>query len=58
MWFVFFNTGLCSDGWVLYKNTCYMIMNVSETWELSKSLCHEFGANLMVVNSEEELVRT
>ncbi|XP_042618990.1 early activation antigen CD69-like isoform X2 [Cyprinus carpio] len=47
--------GLCSDGWVLYKNTCYLIVNVYGTWELSKSLCHDHGAHLMVVNSEEEL---
>ncbi|XP_042618989.1 early activation antigen CD69-like isoform X1 [Cyprinus carpio] len=49
------NKGLCSDGWVLYKNTCYLIVNVYGTWELSKSLCHDHGAHLMVVNSEEEL---
>ncbi|XP_026115139.1 C-type lectin domain family 7 member A-like [Carassius auratus] len=48
--------GLCSDGWVLYKNACYLIVNFYGTWELSKSLCHEHGAHLMVVNSEEELV--
>uniref|UniRef100_A0A673GBG7 Asialoglycoprotein receptor-like 1 n=1 Tax=Sinocyclocheilus rhinocerous TaxID=307959 RepID=A0A673GBG7_9TELE len=53
--FVLLNTGLCSDGWVSYMNTCYLIVNVYGTWELSKSLCQDHGAHLMVVNSEEEL---
>ncbi|XP_048067217.1 early activation antigen CD69 [Megalobrama amblycephala] len=47
--------GRCSDGWVSYKNTCYLLVNVYETWELSQSFCHNHGAHLMVVNSEEEL---
>ncbi|KAL1269580.1 hypothetical protein QQF64_031869 [Cirrhinus molitorella] len=51
----FQNKGLCSDGWVSYKNTCYLIMSVNRTWELSEALCHIHGAHLMVVNNEEEL---
>ncbi|XP_056319272.1 C-type lectin domain family 4 member E [Danio aesculapii] len=47
--------GLCSEGWLLYKNTCYLLENVYGTWESSKSLCLSRGAHLMVVDSEEEL---
>nr|XP_055024243.1 early activation antigen CD69 [Misgurnus anguillicaudatus]XP_055024244.1 early activation antigen CD69 [Misgurnus anguillicaudatus] len=47
--------GPCSDGWIAYNNSCYLLVEAYETWELSKSLCHEHGAHLMVVNSEEEL---
>ncbi|XP_039519386.1 early activation antigen CD69 [Pimephales promelas] len=47
--------GRCSDGWVSYKNTCYLLVNVYGTWETSQSFCRNNGAHLMVVNSEEEL---
>ncbi|XP_051950528.1 C-type lectin domain family 4 member D [Xyrauchen texanus] len=47
--------GPCLDGWLPYNNTCYLLVNEYGTWELSKSLCHNHGAHLMVVNSEEEL---
>ncbi|TRY65612.1 hypothetical protein DNTS_015215 [Danionella cerebrum] len=46
---------LCSVGWVSFQNSCYLLVNVSGTWESANSSCHKQGAHLMVLNRKDEL---
>ncbi|KAM9332235.1 snaclec coagulation factor IX-binding protein subunit A-like [Pholidichthys leucotaenia] len=39
-------TSECSDGWTLYKDSCYALINLNYTWENAESLCESLGAHL------------
>ena len=45
----------CSDGWDKFWCKCYRLYNVQESWNKSRELCVSHGADLVVVDSKEEL---
>ncbi|XP_051259628.1 CD209 antigen-like protein E [Dicentrarchus labrax] len=50
-------TGLvktCPEGWKMFNNTCYLLSNESGTWDKAREDCRNRGADLVVINSDEE----
>ncbi|XP_053319639.1 phosphatidylinositol phosphatase PTPRQ [Spea bombifrons] len=49
-------TGLCSDGWLSFKNSCYRIVVDSKDWENAGRSCEMLytGAHLVNIHSGEE----
>ncbi|XP_070973458.1 C-type lectin domain family 4 member M-like [Oncorhynchus clarkii lewisi] len=44
----------CPEGWRLLGSSCYFLSTQRKTWEESRLDCMNRGANLMIINSEEE----
>ncbi|XP_051259620.1 CD209 antigen-like protein E [Dicentrarchus labrax] len=44
----------CPEGWKMFNNTCYLLSNESGTWDKAREDCRNRGADLVVINSEEE----
>nr|XP_029512515.1 CD209 antigen-like isoform X1 [Oncorhynchus nerka] len=44
----------CPEGWRLLGSSCYFLSTQRKTWEESRLDCMNRGADLMIINSEEE----
>lgn len=44
------------DGWVYLPPSLYYISSVQKSWRKSREYCQQKGADLMIVNSEQEQV--
>ncbi|XP_067371595.1 CD209 antigen-like isoform X1 [Channa argus] len=44
----------CPAGWIKFSWSCYLLSNRSDSWTNGKSDCQNKGADLMVINSEDE----
>ncbi|XP_039677185.1 CD209 antigen-like protein C isoform X2 [Perca fluviatilis] len=44
----------CPDGWTILKSSCYFKTNGLNTWSGSRADCRQRGADLVVINDEEE----
>ncbi|XP_071264287.1 C-type lectin domain family 4 member M-like isoform X2 [Salvelinus alpinus] len=47
-------TGSCPEGWRRFGSSCYYLSTEEKTWEKSRQDCLERGADLVIINSEEE----
>nr|XP_033479569.1 CD209 antigen-like protein C [Epinephelus lanceolatus] len=43
-----------NQGWVYFSSSFYYISSIKETWQDSRDDCVRRGADLMIINSEEE----
>ncbi|XP_029622469.1 oxidized low-density lipoprotein receptor 1 isoform X4 [Salmo trutta] len=48
------NKGSCPEGWRRFGCSCYYLSTEGKSWEKSRQDCLERGADLVIVNSEEE----
>ncbi|TRY92197.1 hypothetical protein DNTS_006475 [Danionella cerebrum] len=48
------NELLKSDGWIYFQSSLYYMWNETKTWEASSRSCKESGADLIIINSEQE----
>ncbi|XP_071264244.1 fibronectin-like isoform X4 [Salvelinus alpinus] len=44
----------CPEGWRRFGCSCYYLSTEGKTWEKSRQDCLERGADLVIINSEEE----
>ncbi|XP_039621072.1 killer cell lectin-like receptor subfamily G member 1 [Polypterus senegalus] len=49
-------TECCPELWVSNKENCYYLSTNKTTWQMSKDDCTSRGAQLAVIEDEEELV--
>ncbi|XP_005473067.1 C-type lectin domain family 4 member E isoform X1 [Oreochromis niloticus] len=47
--------GTCSEGWVSYQSSCYLVSITSITWSKAEEQCKAHGGHLLVLNTAEEL---
>ncbi|KYO47826.1 phosphatidylinositol phosphatase PTPRQ isoform D [Alligator mississippiensis] len=49
-------TGLCSQGWLAFKGSCYKISRESKPWGMAQQICElsALGAHLVDIKTEEE----
>ncbi|KAK9399734.1 PTPRQ: Phosphotidylinositol phosphatase PTPRQ, partial [Crotalus adamanteus] len=49
-------TGLCSDGWTAFKQSCYKVHTDSKPWNMAQHQCGLFsaGAHLVDIRNKEE----
>lgn len=47
----------CPAEWREINSRCYFLSSESKTWEESRSYCQSRGADLVVINSEQEQVQ-
>ncbi|XP_022609147.1 C-type lectin domain family 4 member E-like isoform X2 [Seriola dumerili] len=48
-------TGICKDGWMSFRESCYLLSTTVTTWIKAQSLCITQGGHLLVLNNVEEL---
>ncbi|XP_039675571.1 CD209 antigen-like protein E [Perca fluviatilis] len=44
----------CPDGWTTFGRSCYFKSKEKNTWDGSRADCQQIGADLVVINNEEE----
>ncbi|XP_038135699.1 C-type lectin domain family 6 member A-like [Cyprinodon tularosa] len=44
----------CPDGWTRFGCSCYYKYHETNSWYESRRRCQESGADLVIINSEEE----
>ncbi|XP_074521550.1 CD209 antigen-like protein A [Halichoeres trimaculatus] len=44
----------CPEGWKQINSRCYFLSSESKTWHDSRNYCRSKGADLVVINSEQE----
>ncbi|XP_038837604.1 CD209 antigen-like protein E isoform X2 [Salvelinus namaycush] len=44
----------CPKGWRMLGSSCYFLSTETKTWQESRLDCFERGADLVIINSEEE----
>ncbi|XP_035263211.1 CD209 antigen-like protein E isoform X1 [Anguilla anguilla] len=44
----------CLQGWAQFSSKCYYFSNETKSWTDSRSDCEEWGADLMIIESEKE----
>ncbi|XP_065805763.1 CD209 antigen-like protein E isoform X3 [Labrus bergylta] len=49
--------GKCPDGWRRFGCSCYFFSTSVSTWSRSKQMCQLHGADLVIINSQSEMVR-
>ncbi|XP_060904672.1 CD209 antigen-like protein E isoform X1 [Labrus mixtus] len=49
--------GKCPDGWRRFSCSCYLFSTSVTTWSYSKQMCQHHGADLVIINSQREMVR-
>ncbi|XP_060904691.1 C-type lectin lectoxin-Phi1-like isoform X3 [Labrus mixtus] len=47
----------CPDGWRRFSCSCYLFSTSVTTWSYSKQMCQHHGADLVIINSQREMVR-
>ncbi|PVD23992.1 hypothetical protein C0Q70_17269 [Pomacea canaliculata] len=47
----------CDTNWTMILDSCYKLYNEKKQWKDAKSSCNEDGANLLTLESLDELVR-
>ncbi|XP_074980428.1 phosphatidylinositol phosphatase PTPRQ isoform X6 [Caretta caretta] len=49
-------TGLCSQGWLAFKGSCYKMSKSSKPWSKAQQICQlsSIGAHLVDIQNEEE----
>ena len=45
----------CDDGWINFRESCYLRVNTKTTWSNAQKTCEEKEANLVTVNSKDEM---
>ncbi|XP_048836696.1 C-type lectin domain family 12 member B-like isoform X3 [Brienomyrus brachyistius] len=45
---------LCPQGWELFHSSCYFISKDQKSWKDSRTECLKWGADLVIIDSEEE----
>ncbi|XP_073330100.1 C-type lectin domain family 6 member A-like [Pagrus major] len=50
------NMGTCPGGWKLFGCSCYLLSPTRSTWGYSRQACLNHGADLVIINSREEMV--
>uniref|UniRef100_A0A3B4T484 Asialoglycoprotein receptor-like 1 n=1 Tax=Seriola dumerili TaxID=41447 RepID=A0A3B4T484_SERDU len=48
--------GICKDGWMSFRESCYLLSTTVTTWIKAQSLCITQGGHLLVLNNVEELI--
>ncbi|XP_053183609.1 C-type lectin domain family 9 member A-like [Scomber japonicus] len=48
--------GSCPDGWSLFGCSCYYLSREVATWDNSRQQCLKRGADLVIINSQKEMV--
>ena len=46
----------CDDGWIKFQESCYLRVNDRMKWLNAQETCEEKEANLVTVNSEDEMI--
>ncbi|KAM9398917.1 uncharacterized protein ACWYII_031338 [Salvelinus alpinus] len=44
----------CPEGWQQFESSCYFLFTEAKTWEESRQDCRGRGADLVIINSDEE----
>uniref|UniRef100_A0AAV2LSF1 C-type lectin domain-containing protein n=1 Tax=Knipowitschia caucasica TaxID=637954 RepID=A0AAV2LSF1_KNICA len=47
----------CADGWRLFGFKCYYLSQISYTWSNARRQCYYQGADLVVIEGRDEMVR-
>ncbi|KAM5251953.1 C-type lectin domain family 7 member A isoform 1-T1 [Hipposideros larvatus] len=45
----------CPVNWIMHENSCYLLSTSEDSWERSKAQCSRQGANLLTIESSNEL---
>ncbi|XP_019486087.1 PREDICTED: C-type lectin domain family 7 member A-like [Hipposideros armiger] len=45
----------CPANWIMHENSCYLLSTSEDSWERSKAQCSRQGANLLKIESSNEL---
>ncbi|KAM5252985.1 C-type lectin domain family 7 member A-like isoform 2-T2 [Hipposideros larvatus] len=45
----------CPVTWIMHENSCYLLSTSEDSWERSKAQCSRQGANLLKIESSNEL---
>ncbi|XP_077379840.1 uncharacterized protein LOC144020342 [Festucalex cinctus] len=46
---------VCPSDWKKFENSCYFVSTSSKTWYMSRNYCQGKGADLVIINSREEM---
>ncbi|XP_061625950.1 CD209 antigen-like isoform X2 [Phyllopteryx taeniolatus] len=46
---------VCPSGWKKFGKSCYFVSSSKKTWYLSRNNCQGNGADLVIINSNEEM---
>ncbi|XP_043935577.1 CD209 antigen-like protein C [Protopterus annectens] len=44
----------CPEGWIMFIYKCYYVSKTTETWQNSRNLCKAAGADLVIIDFNEE----